>query len=173
MTVKTLSAALWGSEILMVFIKLRLPSPHGDGFLWQKWELLFQFLCALRRWSSLCLSLGYLNLSLSPAGSIPPPPSFVCLAVHPTGWDAMRTMSFLPVGGDVAGVLSLSVQALITEKAFFLLKQKANCPVPAGANMKLVLFAGWEGSASRFVGENAGMHIQPADWWAGHLSAAL
>lgn len=36
MIVKTLSAALWGSEILMVFIKLRLPSPHGDGFFMTK-----------------------------------------------------------------------------------------------------------------------------------------
>lgn len=32
MTVKTSSAALWGSEILLVFVKLRLPSPHGDVF---------------------------------------------------------------------------------------------------------------------------------------------
>lgn len=32
MMVKTLSAALWGSEILMVFIELRLLSPHGGGF---------------------------------------------------------------------------------------------------------------------------------------------
>lgn len=66
----------------------------------------------------------------------------------------MGTTSFLLVGGDVAEVLSLPVQALIARKAFFLLKQKANCPVPAGANMRLVLLAGWEGSASRFVGEN-------------------
>lgn len=102
-------------------------------------------------------------MSLSPAGSIPPPSSFVCLAVHHTGWDAMGTTSFLPVGGDVAEVLSLPIRALIEEKAFFLLKQKANCSVPAGAKTKPMLFAGWEGSASRFVGEIAGMHVQPAD----------
>lgn len=102
-------------------------------------------------------------MSLSPAGSIPPPPSFVCSAVHPTGWDAMGTTSFLPLGADVAEVLSLPIKALIAEQAFFLLKQKANCPVPAGANMKPVLFAVWEGSSSRFVGEYAGMHIQLAD----------
>lgn len=69
----------------------------------------------------------------------------------------------LPLGADVAEVLSLPIKALIAEKAFFLLKQKANCPVPAGANMKPVLFAVWEGSASRFVGEYAGTHIQLAD----------
>lgn len=60
----------------------------------------------------------------------------------------------------MAEVLSLPIRVLIEEKAFFLLKQKVNCSVPAGANTKPMLFAGWEGSASRFVGENAGMHIQ-------------
>lgn len=124
---------------------------------------MFQFLGALLRLSSLCLSLEYLGLSLSPAASIPPPPSFVCLAVYPTGWDAMGTTSFVPLGGDMAEVLSLPIQALIAEKAFFLLKQKANCPVPAGANMKPELFAVWEGNAGRFVGEYAGTHIQLAD----------
>lgn len=130
-------------------------------------ELVFQFLGPLWRWSSLCLSLGYLNLSLCPAS--PPLSSFVCLAVHPPGWDAMGTTSFLLVRDDVAEVLSLPVQAVIAGKAFFLLKQKANCPVPAGANVKLVLLAGWEGSASRFVGEN------PASWlmsWASQPSVA-
>lgn len=75
----------------------------------------------------------------------------------------MGTTSFLPLGANVAEVLSLPIKALIAEQAFFLLKQKANCSVPAGANMKPVLFAVWEGSASRFVGEYAGTHIQLAD----------
>lgn len=89
-----------------------------------------------------------------------PPPLFAWLCIPQVG---MPWGLLLPVRGDVAEVLSLPIQALIAEKAFFLLKQKANCPVPAGANMQPVLCAGWERSVSRFVGENAGTHMQPAD----------
>lgn len=91
-------------------------------------------------------------------------PSFVCcsrcLAVRPTGWDAMGTV-FLPAGGDVAEGLGLPILALIAQEIFSSRNRK-QIVLLASVKMKPVPFAGREGNASSFVGEDAGTHIKPA-----------
>ena len=72
----------------------------------------------------------------------------------------MGTVS-LPAGGDVVEVLGLPILALIAEKTFSSHSRK-QIALPAGVKMKPVPFPGWEGNASRFVGEDAGTRIMLA-----------
>lgn len=63
--------------------------------------------------------------------------------------------------GDAAEVLGLPNLALIAEKASSFRSSK-QIALPAGARAKPVPFAGCEGNAGRFVGEDAGTHIELA-----------
>lgn len=122
----------------------------------------------------LCLSLRYLNLSLSPAGSIPLPPSFACLAVNPTVWDAMRTTSFLPVGGDVAEVLSLPMQALIAEKAFFPPETESKLPCACWCKHEVGTLC-WLGGKCKQLCRWKCRNVHPASWlmsWVSQPSVA-
>lgn len=135
----------------MVFIKLKAGKYMLGYFAGQKQELDSRFLVE--------------QLVSQPLKFIPQrlpgcSPSFVCRsrcsAACPAGWDAVGTVSF-PARVDVAETLELLIPVLIAEETFcFVLweeKKPACPPVP---------FTGWEGNASRFVGDDAGVCIQPA-----------